>query len=145
MCIRDRAVTATSSSYGGLITVMIGIDQDGKVTGVTVTEHADTPGLGTKAMTEEYLAGYKGKDALEEDNIKNDSGVDLSLIHISRFFFRRAYTFRRWASAGRRQGGLKLSFPRRFGRQARRQSPWAHAGKADPEPENGRRICSNFR
>lgn len=27
-------------------------------------------------MTEEYLAGYKGKDALEEDNIKNDSGVD---------------------------------------------------------------------
>ena len=64
------AVTATSSSYGGLITVMIGIDQDGKVTGVTVTEH------GTKAMTEEYLAGYKGKDALEEDNIKNDSGVD---------------------------------------------------------------------
>lgn len=70
------AVTATATSYGGLLTAMIGIDQDGKVTGVTVTEHADTPGLGTKAMETDYLAGYQGIDTLDAEEIKSADNVD---------------------------------------------------------------------
>lgn len=70
------AVTATSKSFGGTLTAMVGIDKDGKVTGVTVTEHADTPGLGTKAMEVDYLAQYAGVETAGEDNIKNDAGVD---------------------------------------------------------------------
>lgn len=70
------AVTATYKSFGGTLTAMVGVDKDGKVTGVTVTEHADTPGLGTKAMTEEYLAQYGGVDTAGQDNIKNDAAID---------------------------------------------------------------------
>jgi electron transport complex protein RnfG len=71
------AVTATAKSFGGTLTAMIGIDKDGKVTGVTITGHADTPGLGTKPMTPEYLkAQYFGADNLAADSIKDDQGVD---------------------------------------------------------------------
>lgn len=71
------AVTATYKSFGGTLTSMVGIDKDGKVTGVTVTEHADTPGLGTKAMEADYLKKqYSGLDTAGQDNIKNDKGVD---------------------------------------------------------------------
>lgn len=70
------AVTATYKSFGGTLTAMVGVDKDGKITGVTVTEHADTPGLGTKAMTEDYLAQYSGVDKAGESNIKNDANLD---------------------------------------------------------------------
>ncbi len=55
------AITSTAKSFGGTMTVMVGIDANGAITGVTVTKHADTPGLGTKAMTPEYLSQYTGK------------------------------------------------------------------------------------
>ncbi len=69
-------VTSTSKSFGGTMTVMVGIDKEGSITGVQVTNHADTPGLGTKAMTPEYLKGYKGITSLTGDKIKNDKDVD---------------------------------------------------------------------
>ncbi|MGN0710151.1 MAG: FMN-binding protein, partial [Anaerovoracaceae bacterium] len=65
--------------------VMVGIDENGAITGVTVTNHADTPGLGTKAMTVEYLSQYNGKTAAEiipdaaaigTDNIKKNANLD---------------------------------------------------------------------
>lgn len=71
------AVTSTYGSFGGTLTSMVGIDKDGKVTGVTVTGHADTPGLGTKAMEADYLAGnYNGLDSAAETSIKDDANVD---------------------------------------------------------------------
>jgi electron transport complex protein RnfG len=73
------AITSTSKSFGGTMTVMVGLDAGGAITGVTVTGHADTPGLGTKAMTEEYLSQYIGKtaaDVLTEENIKKNSNLD---------------------------------------------------------------------
>lgn len=71
------AVTSTYGSFGGTLTAMVGIDKDGKITGVTVTGHADTPGLGTKAMEPEYLAAnYEGASVIEADSIKNDPEVD---------------------------------------------------------------------
>ena len=70
-------VTAQNASFGGTITVMVGIDSQGAVTGVTVTDHSDTPGLGTKAMESDYLAQYQGITALDDvDSIKDDSQVD---------------------------------------------------------------------
>ena len=51
-------VTVKSNSYGGLLTAMVGIDKDGAITGVKVTEHADTPGVGTKAQDAGHLAQY---------------------------------------------------------------------------------------
>ncbi len=70
------AVTAQYKGFGGAVKVMVGIDADGKVTGVTVTEHGETPGLGTKAMTVEYLEQYKGVAEAAGGHIKNDANVD---------------------------------------------------------------------
>lgn len=70
-------VTAQNKSFGGTITVMIGIDAEGAITGVKVTDHSDTPGLGTKAMDAGYLSQYQDLTALGDvDNIKKDSSVD---------------------------------------------------------------------
>lgn len=63
-------VTVKSNSYGGLLTAMIGIDKDGAITGVQVTDHADTPGVGTKAQDAGHLAQYIGKTELGSDTIK---------------------------------------------------------------------------
>ena len=63
-------VTVKSNSYGGMLTAMVGIDKDGAVTGVQVTEHADTPGVGTKAHAEGHLKQYVGHTELASDNIK---------------------------------------------------------------------------
>ncbi|MBR0400515.1 MAG: FMN-binding protein [Mogibacterium sp.] len=63
-------VTVKSNSYGGLLTAMVGIDKDGAISGVKVTEHADTPGVGTKAQVPAHLDQYKGHTELGSDTIK---------------------------------------------------------------------------
>ena len=63
-------VTVKSNSYGGLLTAMVGIDKDGAITGVKVTEHADTPGVGTKAQDAGHLSQYVGLTELGSDTIK---------------------------------------------------------------------------
>ena len=68
-------VTVKSNSYGGLLTAMVGIDKDGAITGVKVTDHADTPGVGTKAHAAEHLSQYEGLTELGSDVIKSDPSV----------------------------------------------------------------------
>lgn len=70
------AVTATAKSFGGTLTTMIGIDKEGKITGVKITGHADTPGLGTKPMEPDYLKQYTGQDTIEAETIKDDGNID---------------------------------------------------------------------
>ena len=68
-------VTVKTNSYGGVLTAMVGINKDGEITGVKVTEHADTPGVGTKAHAAEHLSQYEGLSELGSDQIKSDSSV----------------------------------------------------------------------
>lgn len=68
-------ITVVTKSFGGALTEMIGIDNTGAITGVKVTAHADTPGLGTKAHASEYLAQYKGLTELTSTSAKDDAGV----------------------------------------------------------------------
>ena len=68
-------VTVKTNSYGGALTAMVGIDKDGAITGVKVTEHADTPGVGTKAHASDHLSQYVGLTELGSDLVKNDPSV----------------------------------------------------------------------
>ncbi len=68
-------VTAKSKSFGGLLTEMIGMDADGVITGVKVTAHGDTPGLGTKAHDPGYLAQYVGLAEATDITAKADANV----------------------------------------------------------------------
>ena len=78
-------VTVKSNSYGGLLTAMVGIDKDGAITGVKVTDHGDTPGVGTKAQDAGHLSQYGGLSELGSDNIKAhaDSVVEVTGASVS--------------------------------------------------------------
>ena len=78
-------VTVKSNSYGGLLTAMVGIDKDGAITGVKVTDHADTPGVGTKAHDAGHLSQYVGLTELGSDTIKAhaDSVVEVTGASVS--------------------------------------------------------------
>lgn len=55
------AVKVASRGYGGPIQLVIGLDRDGKVTGVSILAMNETPGLGTKVVSEGwFLEQFKG-------------------------------------------------------------------------------------
>lgn len=67
--------TVSSNSFGGPLTMMVGVDNQGKITGVQVTEHADTPGLGTKDFEADYLKQYVGLESLNSPSVKDDGQI----------------------------------------------------------------------
>lgn len=69
--------TTTSKGFGGTLKVMTAISQDGKIVGVKVLEHEETPGLGSRTAEPEYLAGYQGKDS-SLSGIEYITGVTVS-------------------------------------------------------------------
>ena len=54
-------VEVQNQGFSGVITMVVGVDLDGKVTGVAVTSHTETNRVGTEAMTEEALSRYVGR------------------------------------------------------------------------------------
>lgn len=68
-------VTSVSNSYGGDLTSMIGIDKDGVITSVKVTEASDTPGVGSKAQLPNHLKQYKGLKEYTDVQVKKDANV----------------------------------------------------------------------
>lgn len=56
------AYEGIGSGHGGDVEVLVGIDLDGKILGVKVVKHGETPGIGTKATdSKEFLDQFKGK------------------------------------------------------------------------------------
>lgn len=51
-------ITSVDKGFGGKITVMAGINVKGRIQGIKILEHSETPGLGTKAMTDKHLSQY---------------------------------------------------------------------------------------
>ena len=54
-------VEVQAQGFGGLMTMMVGVDLDGKVTGVAVTDHKETVSVAEKALSEGFALRYKGK------------------------------------------------------------------------------------
>lgn len=59
--ISGYAIKVSAKGYGGLIEMMVGISTEGKVEGIKILSHAETPGLGAKAPEAEFADQYKGK------------------------------------------------------------------------------------
>lgn len=49
------------SGYGGTVEIMTGINMDGKITGVRVGNHQETPGLGANAALPSFYNQYENK------------------------------------------------------------------------------------
>ena len=63
------AVQIETKGYQPGLVVMVGVDTDGKITGVKVVQHAETEGIGTRAMTEDYLSKYRGEPDVKDTEL----------------------------------------------------------------------------
>lgn len=87
-----------SRGYGGPITMVLGLDRDGKVLGLTILTMNETPGLGTRIQTEpgfleQFIAlpvGFSEKDVRGLDMIsgatKSSRGVRASVEAAARIY-----------------------------------------------------------
>ncbi len=68
-------VLCEPKGYGGAISMVVGIDADGKVSGVDITGQSETPGLGANCVNDEFRSQYIGKNS-EIKVVKNASKAD---------------------------------------------------------------------
>ena len=55
-------IETNTYGYAGPITVLVGVNKDGKVTGIVVRDMQETPGLGANALTDaDFLAQFLNK------------------------------------------------------------------------------------
>lgn len=54
-------ITTAPSGFGGKVNTMVGIGSDGVITGLRVTSHSETPGLGAKSTEPEFYEQFTGK------------------------------------------------------------------------------------
>ena len=92
------ALKVSSRGYGGPMVIVIGLDTSGSVTGVTILSHNETPGLGTKVITEsgflkqfsELGTGFDDSDVRALDTIsgstKSSNGVRNAVAGAGRVF-----------------------------------------------------------
>ena len=68
-------VEVQSQGFGGPITMTVGVDLNGTVTGVAIDNHSETGRVGTIAMTPEALARYVGRSGTLRTS--GDNSVDV--------------------------------------------------------------------
>lgn len=65
--------TAGAKGYGGTVSVMVGLDMNGTITGVEILSHSETPGLGANSVKPEFKNRFVGKAGqLTVDKNSND-------------------------------------------------------------------------
>lgn len=67
--------TYTKDGFSGNISVMVGFNPDGSISNITVLEHKETPGLGTKMTEPKFKDQFIGKNPSEFAlKVKKDGG-----------------------------------------------------------------------
>jgi electron transport complex protein RnfG len=76
------ALRAKGGSYGGPITVLVGVSSGGTISRIKIMDHADTPGLGANAVSPDYFIDadetttfygqFAGKAVADPFEAKND-------------------------------------------------------------------------
>lgn len=54
-------LTTEPGGFGGAVKTMVGVGADGVITGLRVTGHSETPGLGAKATEPDFYEQFTGK------------------------------------------------------------------------------------
>lgn len=82
---KGYCVKVAQNGYGGVISAVVGVGLDGKVTGVSIISHAETPGLGANIEKDSFRQQYAGKGAVtvvkagaKENEINAVSGATIS-------------------------------------------------------------------
>ena len=67
--------TFTNKGFSGNISLMVGILADGTINNISVLQHAETPGLGSKMTEPSFKDQFNGKNAESfKFNVKKDGG-----------------------------------------------------------------------
>ncbi|GCD11131.1 RnfABCDGE type electron transport complex subunit G [Clostridium tagluense] len=64
--IAGYAIKVAPKGYAGPVEIMVGISTEGKVTGIKILSHAETPGLGANAPQPKFSDQYKNKPTKEK-------------------------------------------------------------------------------
>ncbi len=74
-------VVVAPDGYSGNIEIMMGVSPDGRITGIEIVSHAETPGLGAKIVKEETWSGkgdgpggLVGKTLANNLKVRKDGG-----------------------------------------------------------------------
>ena len=67
------AYSAAAKGYNDLIEVMIGVNPDGTLTGISIMTHTETPGLGARIVEPEFTDQFAGLD-LDTANLSAEGG-----------------------------------------------------------------------
>lgn len=70
--------------YGGTVEVMVGITSEGKVNGIKIGNHSETPGLGSKAAESPFKDQFNGKGVEEALTVvKGNASSENDIVAIS--------------------------------------------------------------
>ena len=67
------AYSSAAKGYHDLIEVMVGVDPEGKLTGVSIMSHSETPGLGARIVEPAFTKQFAGLD-LETAKLASEGG-----------------------------------------------------------------------
>ena len=78
-------VNSVGSGYGGDINLMVGIDTNGKVSGISFVSMSETPGVGTKVKGEGFVSQFLGlgENAVIGGNVDGISGATFSSMGVA--------------------------------------------------------------
>jgi len=68
------AYDSAAPGYHGNIAVMVGVDLEGKLTGVSIMTHTETPGLGARVVEPQFTQQFKGLTLSEELDLSTRGG-----------------------------------------------------------------------
>jgi len=65
----------TPKGYSGNIVVLVGVGLNGKISGIQILQHAETPGLGNKIEFPEWRDSFKNLSLKDKIFVKKDDGL----------------------------------------------------------------------
>lgn len=70
------AIKSTSpKGYGGDVVVLVGVKPDGRINGIEILRHAETPGLGNKITEESWQKSFDNLTIKDDIAVKKDGGI----------------------------------------------------------------------
>lgn len=74
--VKGYTIKVAPKGYGGAIEMMVGISTEGKLSGIKVLTHGETPGLGANATNPDFSDQYKDKPTEELSVVKGTASKD---------------------------------------------------------------------
>ena len=71
--VAGYAYLATGKGYGGYIDILIGLEDETTLKGISIIRHSESPGLGAKITDDDYRGQYIGLD-IDNVELKYDGG-----------------------------------------------------------------------